>query len=279
MRAAAGSNWRGLAGMAPLAPVPLWPEGRGLVLARPLLGARREALRAMLRARGAEWIEDPANADPAFERVRARAALSALEAGGFDPMRLARLAERLRARAEALASEAAALIARAARFDGGRIVLDPGAWRAGAREVRRRALSALVAAAAGAPREPQAEQIARLDERLDGPSFEGATLGGAHISPASGFIILERDRGGVGGRADGAPGLPATELPAGVEIVWDGRLALCASAPGIQAVARGATPRFLIDGDEAPDDAVRQRWLLAERTAHALAPAADAAVS
>src|SRR5512145_1318327 len=73
MRAAAGSNWRGLAGMAPLAPVPLWPEGRGLVLARPLLGARREALRTMLRARGAEWIEDPANADPTFERVRARA--------------------------------------------------------------------------------------------------------------------------------------------------------------------------------------------------------------
>ena len=83
MRAAAGSNWRGLAGMAPLAPVPLWPEGRGLMLARPLLGARREALRKMLRARGAEWIEDPANADPAFERVRARAALSALEAKGL----------------------------------------------------------------------------------------------------------------------------------------------------------------------------------------------------
>ena len=281
MRAAAGSSWRGLAGIAPLAPVPLWPEGRGLMLARPLLGARRQALRELLRARGAEWIEDPANTNPVFERVRARAALSALEAGGLDPTRLARLAERLRPRAEALASAAAALIARAARFDGGRIVVDPSAWRSGGLEVRRRALSALIAAAAGAAREPPAEPLARLEDRIAGLSFEGATLGGAQISQASGCIVVERDRGGVEGRADGAPGLSPVDLPAGEELVWDGRLALCASAAGIRAVARGATPRFLIGGVEAPDGAVRQRWLLAERTAHALAtlPVADAPVS
>jgi tRNA(Ile)-lysidine synthase len=41
MRAGAQSSWRGLAGMSALAPAPVWPQGRGLWIARPLLGARR----------------------------------------------------------------------------------------------------------------------------------------------------------------------------------------------------------------------------------------------
>ncbi len=75
MRAASGSTWRGLAGIAPFAFAPLWPEGRGLALARPLLSVRREPLRGYLREQRAEWIEDPANANPKFERVRVRARL------------------------------------------------------------------------------------------------------------------------------------------------------------------------------------------------------------
>ncbi len=55
------------------APSPAWPEGRGLMLLRPLLAERREALRDLLRARGMDWIEDPANADLRFARSRARA--------------------------------------------------------------------------------------------------------------------------------------------------------------------------------------------------------------
>src|SRR5262245_43192692 len=69
MRAAAGSSWRGLAGMAPIAPAPMWPEGRGIVLARPLLGVRRAALREELLRRNARWIEDPGNSNQVFERV------------------------------------------------------------------------------------------------------------------------------------------------------------------------------------------------------------------
>ncbi|MEJ0061346.1 MAG: tRNA lysidine(34) synthetase TilS [Terricaulis sp.] len=68
MRAAAQSSWRGLAGMRAIAPAPVWPEGRGLLVARPLLNARRTALRDDLRARGAAWIEDPSNQNVAFAR-------------------------------------------------------------------------------------------------------------------------------------------------------------------------------------------------------------------
>ncbi len=56
-------------------PSPAWPEGRGLMLQRPLLDARRAELRAWLRDQGAGWIDDPANEDPRFARARARRAL------------------------------------------------------------------------------------------------------------------------------------------------------------------------------------------------------------
>ena len=53
-------------------PSPAWPEGRGVFLARPLLGLGRADIRAWLSARGEAWIEDPANDDLAYARPRAR---------------------------------------------------------------------------------------------------------------------------------------------------------------------------------------------------------------
>lgn len=77
LRADAASGPYGCAGMAVRAPLPLWPEGRGLRVERPLLGTRRADLRDWLKGEGLAWIDDPANADPRFARVRARAALAA----------------------------------------------------------------------------------------------------------------------------------------------------------------------------------------------------------
>ena len=56
------------------APSPVWPEGRGVALLRPLLGARRAALREWLRVQGLSWLDDPANADLRHPRIRARQA-------------------------------------------------------------------------------------------------------------------------------------------------------------------------------------------------------------
>ena len=47
------------------------PDGRVWIV-RPLLAARRQALRRWLGERGIDWIEDPSNDDPAYERVRTR---------------------------------------------------------------------------------------------------------------------------------------------------------------------------------------------------------------
>ncbi|MGE0595816.1 MAG: tRNA lysidine(34) synthetase TilS [Hyphomonadaceae bacterium] len=275
MRAASGSGWRGLAGMAALDAAPLWPEGRGLLLARPLLSGRRAALRAWLRERGAHWIEDPANEDAHYERVRVRARLAALEAEGLDPMRLARAAPKLRALAETVDAAARALIASAVSFAEQEIVLDCAAWRGGG-SARRRALSVLIAAAAGAAQTPEVEAAARLEVQIGTAAFRGASLGGATLTPRRGKIHIGRDAGAVTGRA-GVPPLEPLALAERVEIVWDGRLALTATAPDC-VLMPGAAPQVAQAGrvvalaEAAATGLVRARWLMEQHVKHRLGP-------
>jgi tRNA(Ile)-lysidine synthase len=55
----------------------IWAENEwmGVRLLRPLLSTRRDALRAYLRGLGKDWLDDPSNDNPRFERVRVRQAL------------------------------------------------------------------------------------------------------------------------------------------------------------------------------------------------------------
>jgi tRNA(Ile)-lysidine synthase len=55
----------------------IWPENQWLNVRvlRPLLAMRRETLRLYLQSLGAEWLDDPSNDNPKFERVRVRQAL------------------------------------------------------------------------------------------------------------------------------------------------------------------------------------------------------------
>ena len=67
MRAHRGGGTLGLSGIAPVATL----VGRTRLL-RPLLRSGRAELRDYLGAIAATWIDDPANRDPRFERVRVR---------------------------------------------------------------------------------------------------------------------------------------------------------------------------------------------------------------
>ena len=74
------------------APSPVWPEGRGVFLLRPLLAVRRDELRSYLRELGLPWFDDPANEDQRFARVRARGVLTCAHPGGRrDPEKAARI--------------------------------------------------------------------------------------------------------------------------------------------------------------------------------------------
>jgi len=84
LRLAAGSGPHGLAAMGVDAPYPLWPEGFGLRVCRPLLKTSRAQLREELRQAQISWIEDPANADRRYARVQLRDQLADLQAAGFS---------------------------------------------------------------------------------------------------------------------------------------------------------------------------------------------------
>lgn len=269
LRGARGSGQFGLAGMRALSPAPLWPDGRSLWLARPLLKARRHDLRTFLRDSGGEWIEDPSNAKARFARVRARRVLAELEQDGLDPMRFARLAERLASEADALDDAAYRLIDTAVAFDAGSIVIRPAFW-AGERAVRHRALAALLTAAGGQQRPPGAEQIAAFDAAAGTETFQGATLGGALARRNRGEVTLTRDRGAMAGRADGTSGVAPLALEPGREVIWDNRLALTAAEPGWFVVFENGRAQLARGEQRAPLDHVAPRWLLNTRVQHVL---------
>ena len=124
MRLARGSGVEGLSGMAGVS------ERLGIRWLRPLLGVRRAALRAWLRDRGINWIEDPTNDDPAYDRIKARAALTEIASLGITVDGLAATADRLR-RQRAVLEDCADTLSRTAVFetpDGGARI-DRGALR------------------------------------------------------------------------------------------------------------------------------------------------------
>lgn len=272
MRAANGSTWRGLAGVAPFAFAPLWPEGRGIALARPLLTVRRETLRAYLRDQRGEWIEDPANTNPKFERVRVRVRLADLEAGAFDPMRLVRLASRLRKRSDAVDTAASDLISRAATIGDG-ILIASAEWTAPP-EVRWRALSVLMAAAAGADREPPWTEMEALERRVMRADHRGSTHSGVEFQSHQSGLKLIRDSGAVLGRTDGTPPLAPLPLVANVEAIWDGRLAVTVAEDRWRIVPARNDDLIAFENGQPGDTnpRARLRSLVVERVAHAFAP-------
>ena len=117
-RMARGSGLLGLAGMAPVAPLPS-QAGQGIFLIRPLLHVPKARLVATLKVAKIGYSEDPTNLDPRFTRPRWRTLMPALAQEGLDARGLARLAMRLR-RAESTIAVA---------VDAARAALAPPPWR------------------------------------------------------------------------------------------------------------------------------------------------------
>ena len=195
---------RGLAGMAPAT---LYDWRTWIV--RPLLGVRRADLRAFLRGRGVNWIEDPTNVNEAFERPRIRAALR-----GQAPGRLAAVlavASRAAAKREAVSRRAARLVtAFASRPAAGLIRLDP-AFADTDREAAVISLRALLATVGGTAFLPDEARTAALFDRIGSARF-CATLSRTVVDGRRAGIFLHRERRGLPAAAKAADGM-----------VWDGR--------------------------------------------------------
>lgn len=188
-------------------PSPVWPEGRGLMLLRPLIDLPRADLRAWLVARGIDWRDDPANVDPAQPRARARAAIAAGAAIAPEPLPPAPTP-----------------------------LPDVERWPAGAlglpRALDRRTLAAAVVCAGGGETMPRGDRLAQLSARLAGTGGDlVATLAGARIIARGDRILVAREAGEWGRRGE-----PVCALQPGQPTVWDGRLEVTAVARGWRVV-------------------------------------------
>lgn len=214
MRAARPGDETRMTGLSDLDPSPAWPQGEGLIIARPFLGLRREELRAYLNTMGAAWIDDPSNEDRAYERVRLRQTPIA----STEEEALLQRSQDARAVRASLHARTRAFITQASTLTPwGGAELDRAAFEAADRDVALKALETLVLAVSGAAALPSPSKLDVLLGALE--AGRAASAGGAHLTAVG---VLGRDAGAAG-RADGHEGAPVLSLNLGETGVFDGR--------------------------------------------------------
>jgi tRNA(Ile)-lysidine synthase len=178
----------------PWSPSPVWPEGRGLFVLRPLLSAHRAGLRQWLAARGEAWIDDPANTDPRYARSRARLA----GAGEMSPR----------------PAEGPLALAAQATEQAGVISMPRADFRAAAPGDAHRLVALATVCAGGGERLPPSARVARAADAVRGSQPFVATLAGARIEADDTMVQVFREPG------EAARGGLGPLQPPGV---WDGR--------------------------------------------------------
>lgn len=207
LRLARGSGVDGLAAMRAV------QAGGETLWLRPMLGLRRADLRAWLAGADVDWAEDPSNADPRFDRVRARGALATLATIGIGPDRLAQTAARMGRAREALersALEAARQCLTPGRF--GELTLAPDVLAVASAEIRLRVLAGALCWVSGAVYRPRLVRLEALLATIEaGALGHGATLHGCVLRARAGRVVIRREPARV------APPVPR-RAP-----TWDGR--------------------------------------------------------
>jgi tRNA(Ile)-lysidine synthase len=205
-------------------PSPVWPEGRGLFLLRPILGQSREDLRALLTDKGLDWIEDPANQDPRFGRSRARMALANLKATTS---------------AEAPDPEPIYWPKDLGSWTAyGALVLDRADLRRASEGLESFMARALLSVS-GQDTPPRYLALQRLTMGLRGEASFTATLSGAQVRASHDQVWIVREAG--------RKGLACLDLTPKVSSppVWDGRFQMDGGLEGGQVIAlRGHAKRL-----------------------------------
>ena len=197
------------------APSPVWPEGREVFLLRPLLQARRAALRAILAGTGAAWIDDPANDDPASARARARA-------------RLAPSAPPVPVRPDTAALADLAGLVRVGWS--GWIAVGREALSAAGPETGRRFLAAACVCAGGGADPPRHGRAEALYRRIASGERFTSGLAGARVEAGEAVQVFRE---------------ASTPLRRRTDEVWDGRFEIAGLEPGAEIrTLRGLAARL-----------------------------------
>ncbi|XWN32183.1 MAG: tRNA lysidine(34) synthetase TilS [Devosia sp.] len=224
LRLSRRSGVRGLAAMRPRA------QRDGMVLLRPFLGVRREALRKSLKVRKVHWTEDPSNSDPSFERVAVRRLSGALKAAGLTAEALAASAAHLGRASDVVEEIVAQTWNNIVTVDRSAVVsIKAEPWRHLSDEVRLRILARAIHTAGGGTFEPRFRVVARMDKALrSGARSHG---GRSLASVESGILRVWREHRAI----------RQLELFAGQSAVFDRRFIArsSASAPPVQISAIG----------------------------------------
>lgn len=206
----------GLSGMRPA-----WEEA-GVLWLRPFLTVTRQELRAFLRTRGQDWVDDPSNDDARFARVRARRILGVLQPLGISETGLARVAENLARAREVVVRATAQAANRVLCERAGALFFQRQALIDQPSEVTRRILISAILWLSGAPYPPRAAEIERLTTAIaDGCA---ATLAGCRVVPMApkdiGDMLIAREPRALSRQVQ--------TLEPGWEGTWDGRWRVCA---------------------------------------------------
>lgn len=230
LRLQRGSGVDGLSAMAERV------EIGGTLWLRPLLEISRAALRGLLRAHSVDWVEDPTNDDPAYDRVKLRRAMAALD---IAPQGLAETARRLTRQREVLERDRDRLATCAARIGPcGEVVFEIAALRDAAEDSR----LALIADALG-----------WLGNRIYRPRFralealwhrrEDQTLAGCQILWSTDRLTICRE-----------PQATAPPQPIAAQALWDGRWRVQGTGEAslsVGALGRSGLQQMRADMDEA----------------------------
>ena len=174
LRLARGSGVDGLAAMQD------HKRKDGVLFIRPLLETSRASIRDYLTNRGQRWIDDPSNEDMAYDRVKARAVLSALEPLGLGMEQLNKTAFRMSTARDALETIANDVAKDAVQKQGGDLVIDLASVRQAPYETQLRIVSAGLCCVSSNPYRPRLYALADL---LGNQSLGKAqTLHGALVS-------------------------------------------------------------------------------------------------
>lgn len=164
------------------APLPVWPEGHGMTVLRPMLDSRRSDLRDYLVSLGSNWVEDPSNEDRKFERVRVRQFLARHPQLSGVALRALQKLRPERTRLDRALADQLSLVK----------VTSDGLIDTGSATLSTRLLTLLVRVASGSDRDPRASAIGDMMETLQAPG-QRQTIGGAWVQRTHSGILIGVD--------------------------------------------------------------------------------------